>query len=408
MRRYLLTFFLIMRVFAFPVASIGGPTPVGAVMGGNVACEPTNPGCQSFPTQASFLCNGTGALLDCPQYFAPDWAGSDSRFFGITNRTNPPRCVQSTDGGVIWSLCPTNPFSVAGGGAFLTVASNGALVVAGDQGADNCIIRRSTDYGATWATVFTDTTATATCGVSFSAPTPSVLRCASTNAYCVMIGRTTGTFDLIPYFSTDNGATWTKGAAFNIVTGNEQVTVAVEDNGTLGSLARFQVTYAVQTFARKTGNVFVATGIVPTPPGAGTNTRCTGSMIFNGDESIVCGPDSIMTTTYRLFHSVSGVPSLTASFTLSATAPTFAQNPDNMAIAFNATTAYLIGRNDANTAVLIHITRDGFGSAPLLASLIPATALIAGCCRGDVALRSGNIYFTSGATGDRAFLGRIQ
>ena len=114
-----------------------------------------------------------------------------------------------------------------------------------------------------------------------------------------------------------------------------------------------------------------------------------------------------MTTTYRYFTHTAGIVTLSGSFTVGS-GLTFAQNPDMIPVAFNATTAYLIGRNAANTQVQINITRDTFGSAPLLATITPATALIGGCCRGDGYLWNGRIYFTSGASASNAFFGRIQ
>lgn len=384
---------------------------VTAILGANVGCDTAVAGCVDVPLAAAIICDGQAGVLDCPQFFAPDWAGSPLRFFGITNRTNPPRCVQSTNGGGTWGLCPSNPFTGAVDllGAVMTVGSDGSLIAAADQGVNNCIIRKSTDYGVSWSTVFTDLTANVSCGLAFGNPQPSFIRCAKVGGYCVVIGREVGTFNLIAYFSSDIGTNWTKGTPFNIVSGDEEIGVQISENGTAGSLTRYNITYntANWTFAYTSGTDWLRTTVIPLPAGAGAASRCSSGASIFGGQAVVCGPDGTMTGTYRYFTHGAGTIVLIKSFTMPG-GLTFADAPDQMVVGYDTTTAYLVGRNVGSTAIQVYVTRDTLTSTYLIGTLTPTTALIAGCCRGDIYVRGKKIYFTSGATSTQAFFGRIQ
>ncbi len=409
MKRHLIALWLIVGLLAWPMDSSAQTTPVGAIYGASVACDPALTGCIQIPLSASLLCDGTGAILDCPQYFAPDWAGSDQRFFGWTNRVNPGRCVQSTNGGTTWGACPTQPFVAAldVNGASLSVASDGSLIVAADQGANNCIIRRSTDYGANWSTVFTDTTAGVSCGIGFGAPTPSITRCAQTGGYCLVFGRGAGAFEQISYFSTDNGANWTKGSSATMVSGDAETPLRFDESASIGVTTVAAVTYNSTFAGVKSGNNMIVTTAIPLPPGAGASARCPAPFTWGGIRSFLCGGDSLNTGTYRLFNIIGTAPTFISSF-IPTDAPLFANAPDPMAVGFNATTAYMIQRNIASTQINIYVTRDSFGSIIQIANILPTTALGVNCCRGDTHIRSGKIYFTTGHSGSNGIFGVIQ
>ena len=390
------------------VRSAVAATPVGAILGGSVYVPPIT---------TSLLCNGTAVILDCPQYFNPDWPDiTGLRFFGITNRVNPGRCVKSVNGGSVWELCDVGTVSPFTGvldsfGANFAVAANGALLAAGDQGTNNCIIRRSTDYGVSWSTVFTDsTTVNVSCAIAFGNPTPNTLRCANASSYCVMIAFIAGTFDLVAYWSNDYGVSWTKGTAFNIVSGDAQISVSVAGDGNSGSLTRHAISYntASVAFASTGGGDWTRNGVIPTPPGAGTGSRCaSGAMIFSG-QSVVCGPDPTLTTTYHFFTHGAGSTSNMANF-IPQNGLTNTQSPDFMAVGVGGGRAYIIGRNAANTQIIIWMTTDTFSSAIQVATITPTSALIGGAPKGDAFLHNnGKIYFTSGAPADKAFFGVIQ
>jgi len=408
MRRTLLGLLLALWMSLGLCYAVPAQTSVQAVYGGALTCDPALVTCGAFPVSGAFLCNGTGGILDCPQWFAPDFADTTGlRFFGITNRTNPPRCVQSTDGGTVWGLCPSNPFVAAVDilGAFFTVASDGSLLSAAEQGANNCIIRRSTDYGISWATVYTDTTAGVSCGVGFGSPTTNNMHCAQTGGYCVTVGRD-GAFDLWAIYSTDNGLNWTKGVAFTIVNGNAQV--SVKTNGANGSLTRLAVNYGgAQPLGEQIVSDWDNTGATPLPVGAtGTGASGAAAFLFNGVESVILGPVNVPVTVHSRYTIAGGVPVEAAQF-IPAGAPAFANGPNFMAHSFGSI-GYFITRNIATTTVNIYMTLDSFDTVTLTQSLTPATALIANCCVGDIHTWNGKIYFTGAGVGSTAWLIRIQ
>ena len=401
-----------LALFALCAVSPASSATVTKLFGGQINCDSALASCFPIPLTPSFLCNGTGVVLDCPQYFSPYWPGNGQTFYGLTNRTNPPRCVKSTDGGATWGLCPSNPFAAAIGGlgASFAVAQDGSLISGAAQGVNNCIIRRSTDQGNTWSTVFTDVTANVTCAISFASPTPNEAQCSRSAPYCVQVYRVQATGHLKMVYSTNNGLTWSLGSDLALISSDSEYGLALSDDGTKGTLNGYAVTYnqVLQPFAYTTGGDWSVTGPVPLPPGAGPATRCShGSMIFNGGQAVLCGPDNIATTTYRLFTHAGGVVSLSKSV-IPQNGLSVSNAPDILAVGFGPATGYLIGKDTTATKVQINVTTDSFTSLPLIGQLAPASALIAGCCRGDIYSYAGKIYFSSGAVGANAFLMVIQ
>lgn len=386
---------------------------VSQIVGLSSECDTTNSGCIPFPVAASLLCDGSAGNLDCPQYFAPDWVAATPRFFGLTNRANPPRCVKSTTG-VSWGLCEAgtvSPFSgvLDGNGGSFSVAADGSLIAAGNQGANNCIIRRSIDYGLNWTTVFTDTDVNINCGLSGGSPIPSMLHCAGANPYCAVIA-SMGGFDLVAVYSTNYGATWVRGTTFNLVSADANYHFAVGNDGISGSLSRYSVTYNTvnQSFANTGGGDWTRNGLVPIPSGeaAGTGRCVSGAMLFSG-QSVLCGPAATLNTTYHFFTFGAGSINSAANV-IPQNGLTNANSPDFMAVGYGSGTAYVVGRNAATSLLVIWVTRDTFSSMFQLATLTPTTALLAGMPRGDILVYGGKIYFTSGATGANAFLAVIQ
>jgi len=365
-----------------------------------------------IPSSATLSCDGAGGNLDCPQFFGPDWVDSTGvRFFGLTNRANPPRCVKSTNGGGTWGLCDAGTASPFVGaldllGGSMTTAADGSLIAVGDQGANNCIIRRSTDYGTSWSTVFTDTTASRSCGIAFSNPTTNMVRCAQTG-FCTVIGRGAGAFEEVNYFSNDYGANWSIGTSFTMVSGDAEFHLRLNNSGNVGVLSPFAVTYASTFAAILSGNNFIVTTAIPTPPGSGASAKCPGSVIFGSNNYVVCGPDPLNTTTYRLFNIIGTTPTFLYSF-LPLDTPTNAQSPDFTIIAYNGNVAYMVGRSADGTKINVYVTQDTFNTIIRIASLTPTTGLITGCCRGDMHVWNGKIYFTIAGTGANAVFGKVQ
>ena len=361
-------------------------------------------GFEPFPLAASLVCDGTGANLDCPQLFSPDFADTTGlRFYGVTNRNNPPRYVVSSDGGATWGLLAVQPYTAAVDflGGFIAVSSTGVIIAPADQGANNCIIRISTDKGASWSTAFTDTTAGNSCGQRFSAPMTNTSRCAQSDGYCAVVDPAGGgAFDFTTYFSTDNGINWSKGSPADSVVSSDQVQIKLSVDGADGVVGMGQILNANGPVTKVSELFREGTGY------AWAGARCFGSVLMNTSR-MICGPDNVATTLYQNFTVGSGIATLANTFTL-VDAPAFANSPDFHVEAFSSSIAYLFGVNLAVTKVNVYITTNAFAGAILLAQLTPTTALIAGACKGESHKWSGKIYFTCGGSGATAFFGKIE
>ena len=355
-----------------------------------------------FPTSGAIICDGTGANLDCPQLFSPDFADeSGLRFYGVTNRTNPPRYIVSIDGGVTWGLLTTQPYTgaVDNLGATIAVSSSGVIIAPANQGANNCIFRISIDKGVSWSTAYTDTSATDNCGLAFGAPVANNARCAQLSGYCAVINPAGGgAFNFTTYYSNDNGINWTKGSPTDSVVSSDQLQIKLDNSGVDGVVGVGQMSNGNGP-VYKLGDVFrEGTGY------AWAGARCFGSVMMSATQ-LICGPDNAARTVYQNFQVGGGLAVLNNTFTL-ADAPLFGNSPNFHVEAYSSSIAYLFGRNLAGTKINVYITTDAFVSTMLLVQLTPTTALLA--CYGESHKWGGNIYFTCGGSGANAFLGRLQ
>lgn len=402
MRRYLLALFIILGVSAFPHTSIAGPTPVGAVMGGNVLCDPTNPGCQAFPISGSILCNGTAGNLNCPQFFHPDWSQSPgTTFYGITNRVNPPLFIVSTDGGTVWSPVAVQPFTAAvlNFGASMAVSSDGSLLAASGQGANLCIIRRSTDNGASWTTVFTSLVQN--CSLGFVAPTPPGMYCHETNGYCAFVNPFVASTITVIY-STDNGATWTVGVTYSHISSDARTWGPIlEPGGVNGILIRGVNPTAPRPFGVKSGNDF--TGTVNFAPPVNLNCR---PLFMRSSAHAVCAPNAGGDLYQFTTGGALGIaPLVINTFTPEDTSGIL----EPQVVGFDAITGYMIQVSFATpTRLNLFVTRNTWGSVVRVSQIIPTTAPSSACCKGNIMRWGNRIYFSSGSTSSQAFLGVIQ
>jgi hypothetical protein len=149
----------------------------------------------------------------------------------------------------------------SGGQTYIAGTADGAAVVIGDNGANNCIVKRSTDGGTVWTTVYTNT------GIGSSSCTSgtqgnSRLQC-KIDGTCLYIGRRVTDGRPISIYSSDSGASWSLGAG----TGN---TVAGEYWSTWeGSFALGPPT----TFSQR--SIIVSSLATPSTSAATWNRGCT-------------------------------------------------------------------------------------------------------------------------------------
>lgn len=149
------------------------------------------------PSSTEILCQSPKF---CPRVVAPDWSTNGSTMYGTD-----PTCRKSIDGGRNWSACTTQP-SATNSNISITVASNGAVLWAGNDALGTVYnIRRSTNGSTSWSTVFTTAT------TAINTPSTSTIKCAQTTSTCLAFYISAG--NTIQHLtSTDNGATWSAGA----------------------------------------------------------------------------------------------------------------------------------------------------------------------------------------------------
>jgi hypothetical protein len=365
-----------------------------------------------FPTVVTILCNGTGGVTDCPQYFSPDWSDtSQQRLFGITNLVSPPRCVRSTDGGTTWVACPAHPFAAVSGASTTSFAMNydGHLFAAVnvDGGANACQIRRSTDLGVSWVTVFALPIATGFCTAG-NVAMPSPMKCSQDSDTCILLAFNPAGTSTVPIVSNDNGATWVAGAVLASSSGaNPFIGVSMDIGGTLGVSGGSSVQPATSRLLYTDGGL---SWLVSTPPATlpGASHRCTGAVQNNltSRPTIICTPGNAAPNDYYYMEITGGGAAILDTFTL-IDGLAFTNSPDVIALQYDTNTFYLVQRSLTVLKTNVYITRDGFSSVHLLAQPTPINLFVS-CCRGDIYKWSGDIYFSSGGTGGSAQLYRIR
>lgn len=184
-------------------------------------------------------------------------------------------CRTSTNEGQAWANCTTQPLS-SGGQEFYAEASDGSVLGVGRPAAKLCVIKRSTDNAATWATVFDS--ATLTCGGAVSGGT--MLKCIS-GGRCVFVFRDTATGKANVLETTDSGQTWTvvftSAAAFGVGPGN------LTWDGTLGIAPPASVTAGDKSIYSLGASTWVVSTAWPVD-----GETCWGSFIMRADLFAMC------------------------------------------------------------------------------------------------------------------------
>jgi hypothetical protein len=190
--RKILWLFFVVVIMGIESITLAGT--ISGIVGANI----DSTGVVRFPTNFMILC-APGVDVNCPKTFHPSWVDSQ-RFWGEDGAGG--HCVTSLDGGVTWVLCATQPFS---GVALRVASSSDGSVLAAASVSGSCVIRRSTDNAATWATVFTDSGVVCTPAVGAA----QVFYCSRSGGVCHFAHNTVNVNSKI-YTTVDNGVTFVK------------------------------------------------------------------------------------------------------------------------------------------------------------------------------------------------------
>lgn len=149
--------------------------------------------CTVIPLSPTVLCSVSCVTLSSPSFT------DSNRFWGTTGTG----CRTSSNGGSTWGNCTTQPLS-SGGQEQYAGASDGSVIAIG-QVALTCTVKRSTDNGSNWTTVYTAAYTAIICGGAVTGGTR--LKCLS-DGRCTFATLNGTTFFPVVLESIDNGQSW--------------------------------------------------------------------------------------------------------------------------------------------------------------------------------------------------------
>lgn len=367
-QKWIINILLIALFICVPVLKSDAVT---MTIGAQANCDTTITSCIAFPTQLTALC----VSASCPFRTNPSYTSS-TRFWG-TFLSGNSQCVTSTDGGVTWPACTTQPF-VASTQEYYAEASDGSVIAAGST-AGTCTIRRSTNGTVSWTDVFTQ--AVACLGNNTEGQT---LHCLS-NGTCELISSTTADSKFRMFRSTDNGASWTAVTVDTL--GTNDLASGSAWNGSAGISAAISSINGLAT-------AFVAIGDVWISSAAWANIGdCWGNVVYNNVGRAICYSAG---TGYTVR---AGDGTLVSSIVL----PGAALGIDIGGPAFSNTTNALYVLATTTTSTLgIWLSRDNLNTFVLIGQ---SSAAIGGVRGGNMFMTNGCVYFTGGVA--RFMFGKI-
>jgi hypothetical protein len=297
------------------------------------SCDTTLTGCQPIPLNMTTLCTtlGTG----CPFRASPSYTSS-TKFWGANGIGNGS-CIVSTDGGITWPACASEPFGT-GSNEVYAEASDGSVIAWGTTtGPSTCTGARSINNATSWVTTFT-----------------LVENCSPGNLegqylFCLRDGRcevilnVANTYKL--FRSSDNGQSWTKGAE----TGSASCAIGsgASWDGSVGILPPNNPGCGAGNLA----TAFSASGDAWTISTAWTGTQgeCWGSAIIGGVGYGSCGS----VTTYGMYTSTGAIFK-----TYVLPGATVAATNGGVAGAYNSTTVYVLATATVPSGIGVYVSRD--------------------------------------------------
>ena len=261
--RYLLA--LLLLILSVTVDRSDG-TALNTIIGAAAECPIISVGCNPIPLTLTTLCSVNCSVLTQPSFT------DENRIWG----GNGANCRTSTNGGVTFANCTTQPFS-SGARESYAGAKDGSVIGTGNVGGVNCTIKRSTDNAITWTTVYTD--AGVSCGGALTAQTE--VKCLADES-CTFVHSNGST--LTVRRSTDNGQNW------SIVTTVGPFVVDVRSYTHTTDISIVPGISAGFRGGVATGATWLTTGLYP----VGTSA-CLGSFVLGGVAYASCyqGPGSV-------------------------------------------------------------------------------------------------------------------
>lgn len=180
-------------VLLFMMLSVPNSDSAFKIIGVSVECDTSFAGCIPIPLSPTLLCS-----VSCSNLTSPSFTDSN-RFWG----TIGTGCRTSLNGGMTWVACTTQPLS-SGAQEQYAGAEDGSVIAIG-QVATTCTVKRSTDNGANWTTVYTAPSTAIICGGAISGG--SRLKCLS-DGRCTFATSNGSTNFPVVLESEDNGQTW--------------------------------------------------------------------------------------------------------------------------------------------------------------------------------------------------------
>jgi hypothetical protein len=339
-------------------------------VGATGQCDTALSGCFSIPLVPTTLCT-----VSCAVEISPSFTVA-TRFWGSTRAVGT--CRESINGGVTWAACASQPFTT-GNREFYAEASDGSVIAVGTPtGPNTCTIRRSTNLGVNWTTVFS-VVQQCTSGVNEG----QRLFCLN-DGICEFLGSDGSSAQV--FRSSDNGVNWTAGET--AVAANCGI-VGATWNGSLGIMPSQTPGCGGGGIAR----TYVASGDAWAQSSTwnGTQGDCWGKLILNSVPYAVCQGSGATPDGRYTLRTSAGVNFL--SMTLPNALITGIDN-GGVAIAPFANTIYIMAQT--NTATMgTWVSRDSGVTFTQLTSFGGGGAGVRG---GDAFFANGCVYFSVGLT----------
>jgi hypothetical protein len=350
------------------LAGLSGPllaaTSIGVIYGSQLACNPANPGCTPIPLTLTTLCTVT-----CPLRSSFSFTDS-ARFWGSTAGVGA--CRTSTDGGVTWAACASQPYA-AGDTEHFAGASNGNVIGVGSP-AGVCTMSLSTNLGVSWAPVFTQAGSCTTGGLE------------GQRIYCLSDGRCEFIAVGQIFRTANNGLTWTAGETG--IAPNCSI-IGMAWDGTAGIAPSQNTGCGGGGVARSFFSS--ADAWADSVTWNGTQGNCWGTVVYNGTARAICQSASATPDERYTLRDSTGVNIASLTLPGAELAGTSAGGP---AISPFTSTLYIFAQSSSGF-ITVWLSRDNLASFTTLGTFGGGGAGIRG---GNTFYSSGCIYLTGGLT----------